>query len=151
MYPVSGVPTSHRVTTAGAKPVYSMCAVDALGIPFMLERDAVIESVDPTDGTPIRVEIRDGVASWQPATAAVLTAALEDVVGPKAANCCPIMHFFATAAAAEAYRLAHPQAKGRVLTQEEAVEHGMRYFGSLLNPDGPVCGCTDDCCTTETA
>jgi hypothetical protein len=151
MYPFSGVPTPHRVLIAGAQPVYSMCAVDALGIPFMLDRDAVIESVDPTDGTPIRVAVRHGSATWQPETAAVLTAALEDVVGPKAASCCPIMHFFATAEAAEAYRLAHPHAKGRMLNQAEAVAHGIRYFGSLLNLEGPGCACDDDCCTTETA
>src|SRR5215207_11592510 len=53
LYPFSGVPTPHRVTVAGGNAVYSMCAIDALGIPFMLGTDAVIESVDPTAGTPI--------------------------------------------------------------------------------------------------
>ena len=146
MYPFSGVPTPHRVTVAGGRPVYSMCAVDALGIPFMLGRDAVIESVDPTTGTPTRVEVRDGRARWEPATAAVLTASLDDLVGPKAQSCCPVMNFFATAEAAEAYRAAHPEVAGRVLTQEEAIEHGRRYFGGLLSPDGPTCGCTDEVC-----
>ena len=146
LYPFSGVPTPHRVTVAGGSTVYSMCAIDALGIPFMLGADAVIESVDPTTGTPIRVAVRDDRARWKPATAAVLTASLEDAVGPKAQRCCPVMNFFATVAAAEAYRAAHPQVAGRVLTQAEAVEHGRRYFGGLLSPDGPTCGCTDEPC-----
>jgi hypothetical protein len=146
MYPFSGLPTPHRVTVDGGSPVYSMCAIDALGIPFMLGTDAVIESVDPTSNAPIRVEVRGGQAHWDPRTAAVLTAPIDTAQGPKAQSCCPVMNFFATAAAAEAYRAAHPQLAGRVLTQEEAVEHGQRYFGGLLSPDGPTCGCTDGAC-----
>ncbi|MGD9891911.1 MAG: alkylmercury lyase family protein [Dehalococcoidia bacterium] len=146
MYPFSGVPTPHRVSTSGGEPVYSMCAIDALGIPFMLDQDAVIESVDPTTGTPIRIEVRDGWARWEPATAAVLTASLEDAAGPKAESRCPVINFFATAEAAEAYRAAHPEVARRVLTQEEAVEYGRRYFGGLLDPDGPTRGCSDEEC-----
>lgn len=146
MYPFSDMPTPHRVTVAGGRPMYSMCAIDALGMPFMLGRDAVIESVDPTTGTPIRVEVRDGVARWDPPTAAVLAAAIEEAAGPKATVVCPIINFFATAEAAEAYQRAHPEAGGRVLTQEEAVEHGQRFFGGLLAPDGPSCGCGDAGC-----
>lgn len=41
-YPFSGQPTAHRIAIAGAQPVYAMCAVDALGIPFMLDRDTRI-------------------------------------------------------------------------------------------------------------
>ncbi|MGD9891766.1 MAG: alkylmercury lyase family protein [Dehalococcoidia bacterium] len=146
MYPFSAAPTPHRVSVEGARPVYAMCAVDALGIPFMLERDAVIESLDPTTDMPIRVEVRGGEARWEPPTAAVLTASIEEAQGPKAISCCPVINFFATAEAAEAYRAAHPAVAGRVLTQEEAVAHGKRYFGGLLAPDGPTCGCDGEAC-----
>ena len=146
MYPFSAVPTPHRVTVAGGAPVYSMCAIDALGIPFMLDRDAVIESVDPTSNTRIRVEVRDGRARWQPATAAVLTASVDDAQGPKAQLCCPLMNFFATAEAAEAYRAAHAAVAGRVLSQAKAIEQSRRYFGGLLAADGPTCGCSDESC-----
>jgi hypothetical protein len=54
-YPFSGVPTLHQAQLAGRKPVYAMCTVDALGIPFMFEQDATISSTDPSDGTPIRI------------------------------------------------------------------------------------------------
>ena len=146
MYPFSAVPTPHRVTVAGGRPVYSMCAVDALGIPFMLGRDAVIESWDPMTDTPIRVEVRDGRARWDPPTAAVLTASIEEAAGPKAESCCPVMNFFATPEAAGAYRAAHPQVAGRVLDQDEAIEHGKRFFGGLLAAGGPTCGCDEDTC-----
>jgi len=35
-YPFSAAPTPHLVTIAGGPLVYSMCAIDALGIPIML-------------------------------------------------------------------------------------------------------------------
>lgn len=133
MYPFSGVPTPHRVTVAGGTPVYSMCAIDALGIPFMLGTDAVTESVDPTTDTPIRVAVRGGRAQWEPATAAFLTASIDTAQGPKAQTCCQVMNFFA---AAEAYRANNPGLDGRVLSQEEALERGKRYFGGLLSPEG---------------
>ena len=107
-YPFSGVPTAHRVTlladsndpTDPADPtavapvrLYAMCALDALGIPLMLCRDALVTSVDPLTGEPVRVAVRrvnadevsvnkesdaatsqtvDGWrAVWEPATAVV--------------------------------------------------------------------------------
>jgi len=121
---------------AGSQSVYAMCAIDALGIPFMLDDDATITSLDPVSQVPIRVEVRNGVAVWDPPTAAVLTASLEDVDGPKAVTCCPEMNFFATTTAAEDYHRSHPELSGRVLTQAEAIEQGIEYFGDLLRTDG---------------
>lgn len=53
-------------------------------------------------------------AGWQPAGAAVLTASIEETAGPKAESCCPVMNFFATAEAAEAFRAAHAEMSGGV-------------------------------------
>src|SRR5215831_684656 len=43
-YPFSNEPTSHRVQLANGPQVYAMCAIDALGMPFMLKKDAKIRS-----------------------------------------------------------------------------------------------------------
>ena len=51
-YPFSGTPTPHRVELDGLPAVYAMCAIDALGLPFMASRDGRITSADPHDGTP---------------------------------------------------------------------------------------------------
>lgn len=59
-YPFSAVPTPHRVTIAGGVQVWSMCAIDALGIPAMLGRDAVIASADPVTGETITVTSANG-------------------------------------------------------------------------------------------
>jgi hypothetical protein len=38
-YPFSATQTPHRVRIAGGAEVWSMCAIDALGIPAMLGRE----------------------------------------------------------------------------------------------------------------
>jgi hypothetical protein len=43
-YPFSPGPTRHRVTLPGGRTVFAMCAIDALGIPAMLDTDAKIDS-----------------------------------------------------------------------------------------------------------
>ncbi len=65
-YPFSAFPTAHRVELADAHSVYAMCAVDALGIPFMLKRDASICSTDPLSHEPIHIQVRTGEALWDP-------------------------------------------------------------------------------------
>src|SRR5260221_2309110 len=90
-YPFSGVPQPHCVTlvtepggSLGVQ-VYAMCALDALGIPLMLRRPALVTSVDPQTGEAVRVRVWqvDAVAGgaenrlpgwwaeWEPATARV--------------------------------------------------------------------------------
>lgn len=128
-YPFSGVPTPHQVTVAGGRPVSSMCAVDALGIPFMFGRDAVVRSLDPTDGTPIRVDVRDGVARWHPADAVVVVGSVGDA-GASAATRCPFINFFASRQTAEAYLQSHPTVTGTVLDRDAALEAGKRVFGT---------------------
>jgi hypothetical protein len=49
-----------------------MCAIDALGIPLMTGTDGVIDSADPDTGTPIRIQRRGDLWTWQPATAVVV-------------------------------------------------------------------------------
>src|SRR6266849_3560693 len=54
-YPFSATQTPHRVRITGGAEVWSMCAIDALGIPAMLGQDVVITSRDPVTGEPVTV------------------------------------------------------------------------------------------------
>jgi len=118
--------------------VYAMCAVDALGIPFMLDRDATITSADPLTGEPVRVDVRARQVTWDPPSAVVF-ACQQRGEGPAAQQRCPHINFFRSAAFAAAYARAHPDQQGRVLSQEEAVEIACRQFGGLLKEQGPDC------------
>jgi hypothetical protein len=73
-YPFSGVATGHRIRLDGGPPTWAMCAIDALGIPQMTGRDAIIAAADPHNGDPIRVAVTCGQGRWSPPAAIVLTA-----------------------------------------------------------------------------
>jgi hypothetical protein len=53
----SASPTAHTVQIANRAKVYAKCAIDALGIPAMLDTDVVIESLDPSTSEPITVTV----------------------------------------------------------------------------------------------
>jgi hypothetical protein len=57
----------HKVELAGGPTVEAYCAIDALGIPAMLDRDVVISSQDPPyTSEPIRITVTNGQATWRP-------------------------------------------------------------------------------------
>ena len=145
-YPFSGRPTVHRVVIAGGPAVYAMCAIDALGIAAMLGADVTITSADPGSGEPVQVVIRDGLATWQPASAVAVdgtdaSAGSSGRVGrdrdgrvvPTVDRCCTVMNFFASADSAHSWLAEHPQVSGAVLTEDEALRLGTEIFGRLLD------------------
>jgi hypothetical protein len=144
-YPFSGQPTAHRVAVAGAQPVYAMCAIDALGIPFMLNADAQITSRDPVSGAPITVAGQAGQAAWSPAGAVVFIGK-SCQEGPSAQVCCSVINFFASRATAKAYQREHPDVQGRIVEIPEALEAGRQVFGNLLISEEPACR-DSSCCS----
>ncbi|MEV7025957.1 alkylmercury lyase family protein [Kitasatospora sp. NPDC093558] len=130
-YPFSVTPTEHVVQIADGPTVWSMCAIDALGIPVMLGADAVITSADPVTGEPVRVEFTDGTATWQPATAVVYYGARPGN-GPAAALCCGYLRFFTDRDTAEQWTGRNAGLNGAVLDQAEAERLGADIFGPLL-------------------
>jgi hypothetical protein len=138
-YPFSGRPTPFRVELAGGPAVYAMCAIDALGIPQMLDRDAHISSSDPVGGRPITVEAHHGAWRFVPPSTVVLEGriAAGTAGGAVADCCCPHINFHIDRAAADAYRQAHPGMTAMLLDQAEAVTAAGRAFGSLLGPANP--------------
>lgn len=129
-YPFSGRPTEHRVRPAGLPPVFAMCAIDALGIPLMAGRDAVIDSVDAVTGAPVRVELAGGVWRWEPVGTVVLVARSAGS-GPTSCCACPHMNFHVSPETARSYLDKHGLA-GEVLDQPTAVELSEMCFGTLL-------------------
>ena len=62
----AGNASTHRVQIGGGPTVAANCAVDTLGIPAMLGRDAEIHSTDPHSGEPVVATSRRGSWRWQP-------------------------------------------------------------------------------------
>jgi hypothetical protein len=130
-YPFSAEPTPHVVAIAGGARVHSMCALDALGIPPMLGADAVITSVDPLTGAPVKVSFSGGLASWDPPDA-VLYVGRAGCDGRAEDVTCGYLNFFADPASAGLWASQHPQVTGSVLDHARAEKLGAETFGPLL-------------------
>ncbi len=143
-YPFSAVPTAHSVQIADGPAVFSMCAIDALGIAAMLGRSVTISSADPGTDDPITVTVPSGKgrAVWDPSTAVVFTGQ-QNTCGTRTERgasvpfvaadvCCGYINFFTTTASAAAWAEAHPEVTGQTLSQKAALKTGIQIFGPLL-------------------
>jgi Alkylmercury lyase len=134
-----------------------MCAVDALGIPLLLRRSALITSADALMGEPIRVVMRppadprslplaipfaDWRVSWDPDSIAVYARSEEHLTEHDAGTCvaagtcCPITNFFRSAEDAGEWTTrqgAAAPADGLVLTQAEALAYAHKVFAGVLD------------------
>lgn len=137
-YPFSGRPTAHSVRLGGGPHAHAMCAVDALGMPFVLGLEAEIVSCDPLTGDEIRVRVEPGEGVWSQPQGAVVFAGATGRSGPSVATCCSFINFFASAENAERYRREHPALRGGVLELAAAAEAGRLLFGDLLDASGPA-------------
>ncbi|MBK3623271.1 alkylmercury lyase [Streptomyces sp. MBT49] len=130
-YPFSATPTSHRVHLADGTEAWAMCAIDALGIPYMLGTDAVITSADPVTGEILTVTSTSGHMAWQP-SAAVVYVGQRSCSGPAADVACGALNFFASRRSARSWARNHPDYTGKAIDQAAAEALGRSVFGSLL-------------------
>ncbi|WP_240351092.1 organomercurial lyase [Streptomyces olivoreticuli] len=132
-YPFSAVPTRHRVRIEGGTEVWSMCAIDALGIAPMLGRNVVISSTDPVTREALTVAVQGKAMIWEPKNAVVFVGQRPGG-GPAATTCCDALNFFTSDASARTWAKEHPQVPGRVIDQGQALDVAQQTFGPLLAP-----------------
>jgi hypothetical protein len=143
-YPFSAVPTRHVVQIEGGPEVFSMCAIDALGIAAMTGRPVRICSAEPGTGSPVTVAVPAGRgrAAWEPKEAVVYhgqqrpggACAAPDAAAPSVAAevSCGFINFFTSRDSAAAWAAAHPGITGQTLSQEDALAAAIQIFGPLL-------------------
>ena len=130
-YPFSGVSTAHQVLTDAGKPLYAMCAIDALGIPFMLGQGASVRSACFFCQQPVRVDITGGLLQRaHPSTITVWFSEREGCCVAEAR--CPLMNFFCNEERLQAWLANSPNEPGASLSLMEALEVGKAAFGELL-------------------
>jgi hypothetical protein len=133
-YPFSAIPRGHTVQIDGGPTVQAYCAVDALGISSMLDRDVIVTSRDPHTGEPIRVVVTTGGdASWQPDDTVMVLGTGRSCEPSAHCSRCPYINFHTSAATAHAY-LQALDLSGPILTQTQALDLGAFLFGDLLRP-----------------
>jgi hypothetical protein len=131
-YPFSAIATRHRVRLATGVEVSAMCAIDALGIPAMLDTDATITSTDPVSHESVTVAVHNGRYVWSPDTAVVFYSAAAGT-GPSADCCCDDLNAFTSTATAQTWMRAHPSILGELLDTTTAERLGQHIFGGLLD------------------
>jgi hypothetical protein len=142
-YPFSNEPTSHRVQLANGPQVYAMCAIDALGMPFMLKKGAKIRSACAYCEGEIQLQVQagqiiqhspEGMVVWLPTMREKCVAATD---------LCPELNFFCSPAHLSQWSTEHPEQHGQLLTLTQAVEYGRKTFEPLLQG---ATSCADERC-----
>ncbi|WP_332116760.1 bifunctional organomercurial lyase/mercury(II) reductase MerBA [Azorhizobium caulinodans] len=133
-YPFSDRNTGHRVTLDG-RVLNAMCAVDALGIGAMTNRDATIASHCRHCGAPIRITTRHhgrALADIEPTTA-VMWQSVHYENACAANSLCATTVFFCSDGHLSAWRRQRSTDEpGFRLSMEEGLEAGRALFGPSL-------------------
>jgi Alkylmercury lyase len=130
-YPFSGLPTAHQVLIEGRSTLYALCAIDALGIPFMLGEGARIRSSCFFCQGPVRVDIQDGLLrEAKPWTLVVWSSDRDGCCVAEVR--CPRMNFFCDEGHLHAWLATSPDERGSRLNLIEALDVGKTAFGRLL-------------------
>jgi hypothetical protein len=136
-YPFSAAPSAHHVRLADGREVFAMCALDALGIAFMIDKRTRVISADPKTKQGIEVTVDPhGPAEWAPAEAVVVVACGDE--GPSADCMCPHTNFAASTASGQALLQEMAGCSGALLEIPHAAEVGRELFGRLLTGDAEV-------------
>lgn len=134
LYPFSTAPTPHGVIIGGRRRS-AMCAIDALGVPAMLDTEFAVEGRCAVCEAPIALRVRPGaVITSTPESAMVV--ARRDEGEPAFAGCCPFTVFVCGSEHAD--RLARRISGTRLLPLPEALSHAEEIFGGLLAEDLPA-------------
>ncbi|MBI1729341.1 alkylmercury lyase family protein [Candidatus Acetothermia bacterium] len=143
-YPFSDEPTRHGVALASGTKVFAMCAVDALGIPFMLHTDATIDSSCLLCDVPVTVVVKNGLlVKHSPRTVVVGNVPL-DCCSTPATDQCPHINFFCKPAHLREWQQSHTDQPLTELTLAEALARGQQIFGPMLSRDNGQS--PDQCC-----
>ncbi|MGH7253855.1 MAG: alkylmercury lyase family protein, partial [Nitrospiraceae bacterium] len=116
-YPFSAAPTPHRVRLVD-REVFALCAVDALGIPAMLQEGACILSQCGHCGSPVEIQARpEQLTRHLPSDTVVWFPIFsEDECCPVAESRCPYISFFCARDHLEAWHRGNGQPPGVVLS-----------------------------------
>jgi mercuric reductase len=133
-YPFTDRATEHRVNVDG-RVVHAMCAIDALGVGAMLDRDIEIVSSCRACGAEIQVSTHDRGRGLGAVTSpdAVVWAGMRYEGGCSATSLCTVIAFFCSGAHREDWCARNASdVCGFVLSVSEALEVGRALFGPAL-------------------
>ncbi|UCE18143.1 MAG: alkylmercury lyase family protein [Gemmatimonadota bacterium] len=133
-YPFSGSETSHTVTLKreGYGKIYTMCAIDALGVPFMFQCDVSIDSKCHHCGESIEIEIEDKKITFLKPESTVVWCDLEYSCCA-ATSLCKNINFFSSEHHFTEWQKENQRVKGHLLQLNEAFYLGKLFFENRLH------------------
>ncbi|UCF08201.1 MAG: alkylmercury lyase family protein [Thermoplasmata archaeon] len=136
-YPFSATETSHFVNLKkeGFKKMYAMCAIDALGMPFMFNCDASIHSKCAHCNDDVELEIKNNEIIFPEPRNVVVWYDL-DLSCCAAASCCPNTNFFSAKEHFLQWQQENKARKGNLVLIGEALYLGKFYFENRLKDNG---------------
>jgi hypothetical protein len=132
-YPFSATVTSHKVIFEDGHEVYALCAMDALGIHFMLNKNITIMSRCPECKKEIKIIVKNRlIDSCKPKEVVEFVGSMQKC-GCTAEALCPFINFFCSMRHLKKWREQNLQNNsGEIYSLSEALEHGRIIFENLL-------------------
>ncbi|MHA1987442.1 MAG: alkylmercury lyase family protein [Promethearchaeota archaeon] len=132
-YPFSNIKTAHLVEfkEKSYKNIYAMCAIDALGIPFMLKSDIIIKSKCFHCGDEITIEIENNeITNMYPENVKVWCHMEYSCCA--ATSLCNNINFFSSDQHFEEWQKNKKKSRGYLLQISEAFQLGRLFFEKRL-------------------
>jgi len=136
-YPLSAVPTAHRVRLADGRQVQAMCAVDALGVALVFGQDTHISSRCRHCRADIEVSVvGERIGAYSPASAVVWYTPAAVHCAVAAEGQCPYINFFCSREHVKDWKRDLSAPRGQILPLERALDRARAVFNPMKGLGG---------------
>lgn len=134
IYPLSLKPTKHQILLENGKRLFAMCAVDALGMPVMFNRNIKVVSRCEKCKQKITIEIKNEEIAWVSHPNIMIWSPGRQIA-PAAKTCCPSVNFFCCKEHLEEWTKQNPDLIGKISEIKQAfprIKQCWRAYGETL-------------------
>jgi hypothetical protein len=137
IYPLSLKPTEHQIILEDGTKLFAMCAVDALGMPMMFNRDVRIVSRCEECQQEMVFEVKNGEITHMSHQDATICSPKTQVY-PAAETTCPLVNFFCSKKHADEWIEKNPKLASNI--NRRSVKQGFPKIQACWKQYGEVLG-----------
>jgi len=136
VYPLSLTPTPHRIILEDGTRLFAMCAVDALGVPLMFNKNVKILSQCEKCDQEITIEIiNEKITSVSHPDITICSP--KSQIYPAAETTCPLVNFFCSKKHAQEWILENPKLGDNIKQSSikrvfPRIKHCWKSYGKIL-------------------
>jgi len=134
IYPLSLKPTEHQILLENGERLFAMCAVDALGMPIMFNRNIKVISQCEKCKQKITIEIKNEEIAWVSHPNIMIWSPRRQIA-PAAETCCPLVNFFCCKEHLEGWTKENPDLIGKISEIKQAflrIKQCWRVYGETV-------------------